>query len=109
MNKCKLPGYAKYLKTFGEIVIVALKAGNQIKAKLDNRGTVCMFVGYAKNHAGNVCRMLNTKTNAVIVTRDVTWTNKMFYQQEGNTTQQMINIETKDELVTPGEQQEGIE
>jgi hypothetical protein len=85
----KLPGYANHLRTFGEIGVVALKAGNQIKAKLDDRGTICMFDRYAQNHAGNVYRMLNMKTNAVIVTRDVTWTNKMFNQQEGNATQQM--------------------
>ena len=102
----KLPSYAMHLRTFGEIGIVALKTGNQIKAKLDDRGTVCMFVGYAKNHAGNVYRMLNTKTNAVIVTRDVTWTNKMFYQQEGNTTQQMIYIDTEKEMEKPTEQQD---
>ena len=33
----------------------------------------------------------------------------MFYQQKGSATQQMIYIETKDELVTPAEHQEGIE
>jgi len=48
---------------------------------LDDRGRACIFVGYAQKHAGNVYRMLNVKTNAVIVTRDVNWLNKMWYEQ----------------------------
>ena len=48
---------------------------------MDDRGRACIFVGYAQKHAGNVYRMLNVKTNAVIVTRDVNWLNKMWYEQ----------------------------
>jgi hypothetical protein len=63
--------YKKHLRTFGEVGIVPLKTGEQIKAKLNDRGTACIFLGYVKKHAGNVYQMLNMKTNAVIVTRDV--------------------------------------
>ena len=66
-----MPDYAKHLRTFREVGIVPLKTGGQIKAKLNDRGTACIFVGFAKKHARNVYRMLNVKTNAVIVTRDV--------------------------------------
>jgi len=50
----QMPDYSKYLRTFGEVRIVPLKTGNQMKAKLDDRGTACIFVGYAQKHVGNV-------------------------------------------------------
>ena len=93
----KLPDYAKHLRTFGEVGIVPLKTGEQIKAKLNDRGMVCIFLGYAKKHAGNVYRMLNVKTNSVIVTRDVYWTNKMWYDQEGSPRVKVEYVETKTE------------
>ena len=74
-----------------------MKTGEQIKAKLNDRGTTCIFVRYAKKHAGNVYRMLNVKTNAVIVTRDVYWTNKMWYEQEGSPRVKVEYVETKTE------------
>lgn len=69
----KSPLFEKYMRTFGEKGIVTLNPGKAIKAKLDDRGIECIFVGYATNHAGNVYRMLNPKTNKVLVTRDVRW------------------------------------
>ena len=42
------------LKSFGEIGIVTKKPGPNIKGKMDNRGEIGPFVGYAKNHAGNI-------------------------------------------------------
>ena len=41
--------------------------------------------------------MLNMKTNAVIVTRDVYWTNKMWYEQEGSPRVKVEYVETKTE------------
>ena len=67
------PAYEKHLRTFGELGVVALYPGERIKAKLDDRGIKCMFLGYAANHAGNVYRMWNLKTKQVLVTRDVKW------------------------------------
>ena len=93
----KLPDYAKHLRTFGELRIVPLKTGEQIKAKLNDRGIACIFIGYAKKHAGNVYRMLNVKTNSVIVTRDVYWTNKMWYDQEGSPRVKVEYVKTKTE------------
>ena len=46
--------YEQHLKTFGEVGVVTKNNNNKIKAKLDNRGAVGIFVGYAKNHAGDV-------------------------------------------------------
>ena len=36
----KNPDYSKHLRSFGEIGVVPLKAGNMIKAKLDDRNSV---------------------------------------------------------------------
>ena len=47
------------------------KPGPNIKGKMDDRGEICLFVGYAKNHAGNVYRMYNLRTKKVWLTRDV--------------------------------------
>ena len=67
------PAYEKHLRTFGEVGVVALYPGESIKAKLDDRGIKCMFLGYAASHAGNVYRMWNLRTKQVIVTRDIKW------------------------------------
>ena len=64
-----------------------------IKAKLDDRGTVCMFVGYARQHAGDVYQMVNIKTNSVIITRDVSWINKFYREQQGDPSHRLIHLE----------------
>ena len=64
-----------------------------IKAKLDDRGTVCMFVGYARQHAGDIYQMVNIKTNSVIITRDVSWINKFYHEQQGDPSHRLIYIE----------------
>ncbi|MFM8622083.1 MAG: reverse transcriptase domain-containing protein, partial [Holophagaceae bacterium] len=69
--------YQDYLRTFGEIGIVTKNPGGTIKAKLEDRGERCMFLGYAANHAPNVYRMWNIRTNKVWITRDIKWANKM--------------------------------
>lgn len=67
------PAYEKHLRTFGEMGVVALYPGETIKAKLDDRGIKCMFLGYAAHHAGNVYRMWDLRTKRVLITRDVKW------------------------------------
>ena len=65
---------------------------------MDDRGRACIFVGYAQKHAGNVYRMLNVKTNAVIVTRD-----KMWYEQEKTPRVKIEYVEIKKEIQEPEE------
>ena len=73
----------KYMRTFGEMVVVAIHEGKKMRSKLDNRGKACMFVGYAEDHAGDVYRFLNIHTHTkIIMSRDVRWLN--IY---GNTTE----------------------
>jgi hypothetical protein len=45
------------LKIFGEVGLVTTK--DKIQAKLTNRGTTCMFVGYTEHHSRDVYKMLN--------------------------------------------------
>ena len=65
----------KYMRTFGEMAVVAIHEGKKMRYKLDNRGKTCMFVGYAEDHAGDVNRFLNIHTKRIIMTRDVRWLN----------------------------------
>ena len=46
------------------------------RTKIDPRDKFSLFVGYSTQHAGDVYRLLNPKTNRVIHSRDVKWTGK---------------------------------
>jgi hypothetical protein len=73
----KEPRYAKFLRTWGEAGTVKLK--NKATGKLEERGTVCMFVGYAEDHTGDVYRMWNAQTGKIYESRDVIWLRRMYY------------------------------
>ena len=68
------PNYARHLRVFGEKGIVTKKMGSEIKSKLEDRGILCTFMGYARNHTGDTYRMKNDSTGQIIITRDVKWT-----------------------------------
>ena len=78
----KTPRYAKSVRIFGKMGIVR-NYKKKIKAKLDNRGTPCMFVGYSKDHKEDVYRMLNVSTLKVKNTQDVIWLNKSYREWKG--------------------------
>ena len=61
----------KGLKNVDEMSVVTSKV--KIQAKLKNRGTVGLVVVYPPNHADDVYRVLNPKTNHVIKPRDILW------------------------------------
>ena len=63
--------YMKYMRTFGEMAVVAIHEGKRMRSKLDTRGKTCMFVGYAEDHAGDVYRFLNIHTQKIFMSRDV--------------------------------------
>ena len=65
--------YMKYMRTFGEMAVVAIHEGKNMISKLDNRGKTCMFVGYTEDHTEDVYRFLNIHTK--IMSRDVRWLN----------------------------------
>ena len=73
----KIPKFAKYLRTWGEAGVVTTKAEVQPKPK--DRGTTCMFIGYADDHDGDVYKMWNPETNRLLEPRDVIWLRRMFF------------------------------
>ena len=70
--------YAKPLRGFGEMCVVADTDNKVGRTKIDPRGKIRLFVGYSSQHAGDVYRLLNPKTSRVILSRDVKWTGKMW-------------------------------
>ena len=56
------PKYKKYLRSFGEMAVIAISDGKKMRSKLDTRGRTGIFVGYADDHAGNVYRFINIQT-----------------------------------------------
>ena len=63
--------YAKQLKVFGEMCVVVDTNNRVGRTKIDPRGKIS-----STQHAGDVYRLLNLKTNRVIHSRDVKWIGK---------------------------------
>ena len=72
--------YVKYLRSFGEMAVIAISDGKKMRSKLDTRGRTGIFVGYADDHAGNVYRFINIQTKKIILSRDVQWLNSFWKQ-----------------------------
>jgi hypothetical protein len=72
------------LKIFGGVGVVTTK--DKIQAKLSNRGTTCMFVGYTEQHSRDVYRMLNSTTKSIIDSQDIIWLNKIYGERKNNKT-----------------------
>ena len=53
--------YETHLRTFGKIAIMTKSNTNKIKAKLEDQGLICIFLGYPKDYAGDAYRVLNPK------------------------------------------------
>ena len=68
--------YAKHLRVFGEMCVVADTYNKVGRTKIDPRGNISLFVGYCTKHAGDVYRLLNPETTRVIHSRDVKWIGK---------------------------------
>ena len=76
-----LPKWSSNLRTWGEAGVVKIKDTGT--PKLASKGLVCMFVGYALNHASDCYRMYDQNTKRVHVTRDVRWLERMYFDTEG--------------------------
>ena len=74
----KEPKYKKYLRSFGEMAVIAISDGKKMRSKLDTRGRTRIFVGYADDHAGNVYRFKNIQTKKIILSRDIQWLNSFW-------------------------------
>ena len=68
--------YAKHLRDFGEMCVVADTDNKVGRTMIDPRGKIRLFVGYSTQHEGHVYGLLNPKTSRVIHSRDVKWIGK---------------------------------
>ena len=66
-----------HLRTFEETGVVKDNK-KKLYSKLEDKGIVCLFLGYAEDHPEDTYRMLNLETKKVIITRDVKWLNKTY-------------------------------
>ena len=69
------------LRQFGEMTVI--KTTKQIKGKLEDRGIPAMYLGRARDHAGDTFRFLNLETELVLISRDVIWLNKVYGDYKG--------------------------
>ena len=75
-----LPNWTSNLRDFGEAGTVKTRTG--MTPKLDDRGVICMFVGYAKEHPKETYLMLDLTTRMVKTTRDVIFLGRMYFPDE---------------------------
>ena len=69
-----------------------------IQGKLNDRGTVGLFVGYPDNHADDVYRIFNIKTKQIIKSRDLVWLNLSYgnWKSKNNNQQPPDDDDTSD-------------
>ena len=89
----KEPKYKKYLRSFGEMAVIAISDGKKMRSKLDTRGRTGIFVGYADDHAGNVYRFINIQTKKIILSRDIQWLNSFWkeYKKRKDDSKKLID------------------
>ena len=85
--------YKKYLRSFGEMAVIAISDGKKMRSKLDTRGRTGIFVGYADDHAGNVYRFINIQTKKIILSRDIQWLNSFWkeYKKRKDDSKKLID------------------
>ena len=83
----------KYLRSFGEMAVIAISDGKKMRSKLDTRGRTGIFVGYADDHAGNVYRFINIQTRKIILSRDIQWLNSFWkeYKKRKDDSKKLID------------------
>ena len=86
--------YMKFLRSFGEMAVIAITDGKKMRSKLDPRGRTGIFVGYADDHAGNVYRFINTQTKKIILSRDVQWLNSFWkeYKKRKDDSRKLVDV-----------------
>ena len=94
------PKYMKFLRSFGEMAVIAISDDKKMRSKLDVRGRTGIFVAYADDHAGNVYRFINVETKQIILSRDIQWMNSFWkeYKERRNDSEKLV-----DEFYTPEE------
>ena len=72
------PKYMKFLRSIGEMAVIAINDGKKMRSKLNTRGRTGIFVGYADDHAGNVYRFINIQMKKIILSRGIQWLNSFW-------------------------------
>ena len=87
------PKYKKYLRSFGEMAVMAISDGKKMRSKLDTRGRTGIFVGYADDHDGNIYRFINIQTKKIILSRDIKWLNSFWkeYKKRKHDSKKLID------------------
>ena len=70
------------LRKFGEIYVVKF-ISNKFKKKLDNHGKPMIFVGYLLDHPTLTYRMFDEDKKSIVITRDVVWLKKDYFEWKG--------------------------
>ena len=93
------PKYMKFLRSFGEMTVIAISDGKKMRSKLDTRGRTGIFVGYADDHAGNVYRFINIQTKQIILNRDIQWLNSFWkeYKKRRDDSKKLVDEFYSDE------------
>ena len=86
--------YTKFLRSFGEMAVIAISDGKKMRSKLDTRGRTGIFVGYADNHAGHVYRFINIQTKKIILSRDIQWLNsfRKEYKKRKDDSKKLVDV-----------------
>lgn len=83
------------LRVFGEIAVV--KNIEAHPRKLDNKGKIVMFLGYPDNHPSKTYRFLNLGTKRIIISRDVSWLDKMWNNYMNITEKHTLSLDLNEE------------
>jgi hypothetical protein len=70
--------YARWLKIFCDIAVIANQPDITIRSKLADQGKVAMFLGYPNDHLSDVFRMWNLKTDLIVKSQNVLWLHKSY-------------------------------
>ena len=72
------PKYMKFLRSYGEMAVIAISEGKKMRSKLYTSSRTGIFVGHADDHAGNVYRFIKIQTKKIILSRDMQWLNSFW-------------------------------
>ena len=87
------PKYNKYLRSFGEMAVIAISDGKKMRSKLDTIGRTGIFVGYADDHAENVYRFIYIQMMKIILSKDIQWLNSFWneYKKRKDDSKKLID------------------
>jgi len=86
------PQLYNHMVEWGRLGYVKLQGGK--RAKLTEKSTKCMCLGYAENHSGDTYRVYNLSTKRVMLTRDVKW---MEWHGIGSVTDSVEEVQSGEE------------